>query len=101
MRGAAAAKNAAIVPRLTVIAMLATKGEKMISKSYPYLSIAKKHNLPYEKVLAVAHAATYRTTIPECMRFSDGITFSGAVIADINKAVDYFLSVRSGVTPFQ
>lgn len=66
----------------------------MISKSYPYLSIAKKYGLEYGDVLKIAHAATYGGWVP---------IISGAPASfyyDVEIAAGHFRNVRSGIEPF-
>lgn len=68
----------------------------MISKSYPYLSIAKKYGVPYEDVLNAADYFTHgvnRNTRP--------ILLDGEVIGEILDAGKHFYDVQRGVAPFQ
>lgn len=68
----------------------------MISKSYPYLSIAKKHAIDYSVVLAVADLAVHgRGDL-----FGEVRTVDQGVLDDVNKAAQYFRDVQAGIEPF-
>lgn len=75
----------------------------MISKSYPYLSIAKKHGVDYALVLDVADFVTRRSgNVEQALCVSGIIAYYGKEFErDIAEAADYFRGVRSGVIPFQ
>ncbi len=70
-----------------------------ISKSYPYLSIAKKHGVDYSTVLALADFATHGrgAGFYEC---DDSHLITDAVLEDINDAARYFKGIRDGRIPF-
>lgn len=70
----------------------------MISKSYPYLSIAKKHGCSYGMVLAYAEQAR---NWPDqfVQKYKCGI--NDEFIEDIADAARHFLGVRSGVIAFE
>jgi len=68
----------------------------LISKSYPYLSIAKAHNASYSDVLAVGHYLTHGGRCP-----MDSIqALSGEANADCVAAFAHYCDVRAGVAPF-
>lgn len=74
-----------------------------VSKSYPYMSIAKKYNAPYALVLEVADWLTHRRGNHDQVLASLAIcaNYGPEFEKDMTGAADYFMAVRSGVIPFQ
>lgn len=67
----------------------------MISKSYPYLSIAKKYDVDYGRVLAIADYLTHgRGLAPALGEIPQSLRYA------IEDAVYYFDDIRRGRTPF-
>ena len=65
-----------------------------ISKSYPYHSIAKKHDVDYSTILACAHFLTFDEVRGDFLSLPQG------AFNDCVAAMKYFKSVQSGITPF-
>lgn len=73
----------------------------MISKTFPYLSIAKKYDIDYSKVLAAAHVLTHGTHERVMALLTTASSSPDtAVLVDIQEAVMHFKGVQSGVIPF-
>lgn len=72
----------------------------MISNSYPYLSISKKHDVDYGRVLAAAHVLTHgsQDAVRDLLNAtSDSET---GILVDIQEAVLHYKGIQSGVIPF-
>jgi hypothetical protein len=68
----------------------------LISKSYPYVDIARRYDLNYSDVLAVAHYLTHGGPMPT--KAVEAIP--GRAHGDIVAARDYFRAVQDGSVPF-
>jgi len=68
----------------------------MISKSYPYLSIAKKYNIPYEQVLRCADFLTHNVPPGPHGGWLMGLEAS----KDAVDAMSYYKNIQTGVEPF-
>ena len=72
-----------------------------ISKTFPYLSIAKKHDVDYGKVLGVAHILTHGTERQMMdLLMTSSSSPDTAVLVDVQEAVMHFRGIQGGVIPF-
>ena len=75
----------------------------MISESYPYLSIAKKHRIPYELVLHMAEqfrglGASKYFQLGDMRAMADPKDVP--MYDDFEYAMSHFDGIRAGVLPF-
>lgn len=69
-----------------------------VSKSYPFLSIAKKCDLDYGLVLNIAHDMKHKISFRDVADRYHHV--GGDVFLDVQEALLYFSGVKSGVIPF-
>lgn len=72
----------------------------MISKSYPYISIAKKHNKDYGRILEAAHILTHGSQEDVHSLLNAAKYDETGVLVEIQEAVMYFKGIQSGSIPF-
>lgn len=73
-----------------------------ISKSYPYLDIAKQYGYPYETILAIAdfiRTGNNTSWATEALLLNR-IELDDVVVREIKEAGHYFSMVQRGIEPF-
>lgn len=73
----------------------------MISRNYPYLSIAKNHGVEYEKVLKCAHILTHGSAREaDNLLHRDSSSADLPVLSDVCYAVGYFRNAQNDASVF-
>lgn len=67
----------------------------MISKSYPFLDIARQYNIDYGVVLKISELYKGGQNI-----FSEASDNEKAALQDIANASDEFMAIQDGILPF-